>query len=456
MSAPPHPPQRVAVVGSGLAGLLSAHLLARDGRQRYAVTIYESGRSFSLDAASVSIPNATHSTPDRVDLPMRAFAGGYYHNLRALYDYLGIRYHPQPFLFDFATSAAHGPRDTSYFAHASNLHQLAPRPATVGRTTYIAELAYLVVSYVWFLLCCLLVSPGRGETLHHYLQRTRMPRHFVSGYLLPLMSSVTTCPHTALLDFPASDIVGYKRGTHGAPHYCVSQGVGQVQHRLARDIPFQLNASVTAVEPSDKGVRLSWIRSSGADRKTHKEYFDKVILAVSPDVVSHIFQPLQHHLSQIPTAVVESIVHTDVRVLGHADPRRTGRPETQLIHLHTSTGAVRQTESHHVQPCGAIVTTCPFSPIDPACVIRVSKFTRVLRSPKSQQVVNAIFSNHTAPCPDKSVPLWKNGDDNIWLAGGWCWDGMVLLEGCVVSAVRVAHALGVEVPWRHDDRALQT
>ena len=42
---------------------------------------------------------------------------------------------------------------------------------------------------------------------------------------------------------------------------------------------------------------------------------------------------------------------------------------------------------------------------------------------------------------------WKNGDGGVWLAGAWCWDGMVLLEGCVISAMRVARALDVNVPW---------
>jgi hypothetical protein len=74
----------------------------------------------------------------------------------------------------------------------------------------------------------------------------------------------------------------------------------------------------------------------------------------------------------------------------------------------------------------------------------------VLRSPESQRIVNAIFGAESRSCIDeKSVPLWRNGDDNVWLAGGWCWDGMVLLEGCVVSAMRVADAFDVEVPWRH-------
>ena len=121
----------------------------------------------------------------------------------------------------------------------------------------------------------------------------------------------------------------------------------------------------------------------------------------------------------------------------------------QLIHLNTLTEGSHKTESHHVQPCGAIVTTCPFSSIHESHVTHSAKFTRVLRSSQSQRIVNAIFGN-TQECysDEKSVPLWRSGNDGVFLVGGWCWDGMVLLEGCVVSAMRVADTLGVDVPWR--------
>lgn len=49
---------------------------------------------------------------------------------------------------------------------------------------------------------------------------------------------------------------------------------------------------------------------------------------------------------------------------------------------------------------------------------------------------------------EKKDLSWRNGDGNVWLVGAWCWDGMVLLEGCVVSAMRVASDLGVDVSWR--------
>lgn len=432
---------KVAVVGSGMAGLVTAHLLQQDHRQRFSVKVFESGNTLSLDSASVSVSNAARTSSDRVDLPMRAFAGGFYNNLRSMYDYLGIQYRSQPFVFEFARSRS------PYFTHASNLHQLPARPNGVGTISYLLETAYLAVCYVYFSICCFFIAPQQGETVQAYFERTWIPEHFATYYVLPLISSVTTCPHESLLAFPASDLTEYKRRTHRAPHYTVSQGVRAAQDRLAKGIQYELNAAITAVEPGEKGVQLSW---TGPDGQIRTETFDKVILAVAPDVVGQVFEPLRHYMERIPTTVVESVVHTDEGVL-NVGRKETAKPESaaQLIHLNTITQGRHQTESHHVQPGGAIVTTCPFSSLDKSHIKHSAKFTRVLRSPNSQRIVNAIFGYTQEHSGDeKSVPLWRNGDDSVYLVGGWCWDGMVLLEGCVVSAMRVADALGVDVPWR--------
>jgi predicted NAD/FAD-binding protein len=380
---------------------------------------------------------------------MRAFAGGFYNNLKKLYDHLEIPYHAQPFLFEFAEAQkSSSTQYSSYFVHASSLHQLPPRPSTVGIIQYLLEVLYLAACYIWFSSCCFLMGPYSGETLHHYLERTRTPQRFVTYYLLPLISSVTTCPHEALLNFPASDVTEYKRRTHMAPHYTVATGVHTVQKRLARGIEYELGAFVKAVEPQEKGVKLSWQKDGEALRT---EYFDRIILAVAPDIVSQIFEPLRYHMARMPTTIVESTVHSDRSVLVEANGLRNTFENrgAQWICLRTSTDGTTKTESHHVQPSSAIVTTCPYTRLDPSLVLHSAKFTRVLRNPESQKIVNAVFGEHQRAFGDeKSVPQWRSGDDNVWLAGGWCWDGMVLLEGCVVSAMRIARAFDVEIPWQ--------
>lgn len=229
----------------------------------------------------------------------------------------------------------------------------------------------------------------------------------------------------------------------------MSEGVRAAQDRLAKGIQYELNAVVVAVEPREKGVRLSW-KIAGGQQQTKD--FDKVVLAVAPDVVGKVFEPLRHYMARIPTAIVESVVHTDDSVLNLGHERKQAdlaAGNAQLIHLNTSTSNKHKTESHHIQPCGAIVTTCPFNSLEESRVTHSARFTRVLRSPQSQRIVNAIFGD-TQECDsdEKAVPLWRNGDDNVYLVGGWCWDGMVLLEGCVVSAMRVADALDIKIPWK--------
>ncbi|RMZ81205.1 hypothetical protein DV737_g2701, partial [Chaetothyriales sp. CBS 132003] len=269
-------PIRVAVVGSGLAGLVTAYLLQQDVQSRYA------GSVLSLDSASVSVPGRNQYLPDRIDVPMRAFAGGYYNNLKAMYEYLGAEYQAQRFLYSFSKKVV-----------------------------------------------------------------TTAQEDYNAGSILP------------------------------------------------------------------KGKWLSYFVHSSNLHLTKDELFDRAVLAVSPDVVAKIFSPLQHDMAQIPTVSVESIVHTDEGSLGGelgrlVISRQENIPEsnTRLLHnddaqtIYFCTSVVeghRRTEAVHIQPSGALVTTCPFSQIDRAQVIKSSRFTRVLRTPKSRRITNDIFGDGNQP-----------------------------------------------------------
>ena len=412
---------------------------------------------------------------------MRTFASDYYSHLRDMYDYLAIAYRPQRFLYAFSEFSDYR-SEREYFVHSSNNHAIPPiRPQGLELGWWIVELVYLATWYLIFTFCCFFVKPYPSnsaktlycESLGHYLGRIRLPEYFTSRYLLPLMSSVATCTHPMLLAFPANDVIDYKKKTHRVQHYTISGGVREVQHKLSKGLDIRLCARVLEVKSLDQShflpnnLLLSWTNSEeSSPGLVNTEMFDAVVMAVSPDAVGRMFEPLRDRMDQIPVTTVESTVHTvgsdsSVKRDDYRWPRgQTAEPENsnaQMIYLRSFPGSA--TESKHIHPSGATMTTSPLSPNSPANCIKRVRFTRVLRTPASRQIVNDIFT-HRSPSSPKHVSLsekdvardWRNGDGGLWLAGAWCWDGMVLLEGCVVSAERAAHGFGVRVPWKaHDD-----
>ncbi|KAF9878400.1 hypothetical protein CkaCkLH20_03892 [Colletotrichum karsti] len=481
-------PLRVAVVGTGLAGLTTAYLLQNDERQRYAVTLFEQAESLSFDSASVAVRDERSGDVERIDLPMRALAGGYYQNVMGMYDHLGIPYHPVRFLFSFVKALPPRKHDPTvgktgggnlegaggvpgeYFVHASNLHQIPPWPGSRGMVSHFVEILYLIVCQFWFTVACFLVRPitegcDRAESLAEYLERIWLPRRYVTHYLLPLISSVSTCSHAELLAFPASDVVIYKKMSHGQQHYTVCGGVHQVESRLARGMrDVRLGARVVEVASTTSGkVRITWQSTRDGNGSVLEDEFDRVILAVSPDVAGKIFKPLSKTLGKIPTIRVESSIlrpastaASDVFSVTEdvGDGPKTcahhkgSTMPSQAICLRTDFGKEARTEALHTMPGGTVVSTCSLNPAAEAKrVLRTARFTRTLRTVESRAVIQAIMKSDGKT--DKKTEAddgaaWVNGEDNVWLTGAWCWDGMVLLEGCLISAMRIADDFGVQ------------
>jgi hypothetical protein len=411
----------------------------------------------SLDSASLTIPtdDINYSEKHRVDLPMRAFADGYYTYLKRMYDYFGVQYGSPRFIYTLSSSPqAASNRIRPYFIHSSNNHQVPPlRPESLSWGSWLLELAYLAVCYYWFTACCFLVRPKAteaDETFRQYLERIMLPGYYVEKYVLPLMSSVTTCPHDALLNFPAIDLIEYEKRTFRQPHYTIVGGVRTIQTHLSKGQKTRFLSTVTAVQNVGAKTKVAW-----RDEKTGQPdsaLFDHVIMAVTPDVVGSIFPPLRKAMAAVPTVQVPTVVHFDSARLDDCNQSVQGRipcdrngKVSQPIHMCSNTNA---TESTHEHASSVFITTSPIVPINPDKILHSVTFTRVLRTPESRQLLCRIFGEQAPGYSTEKAPkCWQNGDGNIWLAGGWCWDGMVMLEGCIFSAMRVADSLGVDVPW---------
>ncbi|KAF7595457.1 hypothetical protein BBP40_006079 [Aspergillus hancockii] len=451
------PKKTVAVIGSGMAGLVTAYLIQQDRKRRYSVEVFEMQDQLSLDSASHTITSEDNRTY-RVDVPMRAFDDGFHNNLKLMYDHLGVQYTSPKFIYPLSTiSATDGKKMSPHFIHSSSNHQVPPiRPEGCGFVEWVLRTLYLALCYFWFTACCFLVEPNlattanEDESLRQYLERIQLPRYFTRKYLLPLMSSVTTCSHDELLDFPAIDAVDYARRTYRKSHYTVIGGIQNVQTKISSEQSVRLGAVVSKVENIGSKVQVIWTDSKS--KEVQSKQFDHVVMAVTPNVVGAIYEPLRKIMGSIPVNRGESVVHSDTSTIprcGQSLRKFSAKAQqsldpTQILHICSNSSA---TEAIHEHPCSVLVTSFPIAPIDPSKVIHRARLTRVLRTPESRKIVNQIFAGKFDHSTQEKEKLWYNGTGNVWLAGAWCWDGMVLLEGCVVSAMRVAASLDVEVPW---------
>ncbi|KAI1936804.1 hypothetical protein LOZ58_002366 [Ophidiomyces ophidiicola] len=470
--------QSVAVVGTGMAGLVVAYLLRQDKHMGFDVQVFEVQDQLSLDSASITVPAKHGALTTRVDQPMRTFDRGFYPNLTAMYDFLDVRCHTERFLFSFARLPQQGSKDSQcsvepkpYFIHSSNNHRIPPvQPQACGFWTWAWETAYLALCLTWLTICFFFVSPHEStsvggklkncESFGQYLRRIWIPAYFTERYLLPVLASMSTCTHAEMLNFPAKDVIDYKQRSLNSSHIRVSGGVSEVQKKLCQGLSVHFGCRVTSIIPAGSGVKVSWESSSSESLSNvpKQKYFDHVVLAVPPNAVGSIFTPLKSELSHIPTATVESIIHTDLPAASQQSSNAIYQMDLtpdppNWIHFRSSQNL---TETIHEDPTSSvIVTNFPSTPIDPSKVLSRTYFTRTLRTPQSREIVNRIFSCKSQPLQAavshekglKALGKFVNGDGNVWLVGSWCWDGMVLLEGCVVSAMRVAQALGVKVPW---------
>lgn len=437
----------------------------------------------------MTIKNEKTDAAERIDIPPRSFCRGYYENLCRMYDHLGVPFQRIQLIWVFAKASAAALSQVpspeaaqempgSYFVYGKRLHEmLLVSPHFWGGSLHsILQTFYLALCHIWFFAACFLFQPltiqpetyldvksapkefANCESLRQYLERVRLPQTYVLYYLLPVLSIICSCSHAEMLDFPASDVTSFMKGSFLQKTYVARGGINRVQSTLAQGIQdVRLETRVTKVDRVADGVLIRHESTQDATRSASEEVFDRVVLAVSPNVAAAIFNPSKPMLSVIPTAPVTStvvaplssglsLVHEKNHVPSGECSYRRGDAQVMAFRTTLSDG-VAQTETLHYLDGGLIVRTSPVgNPPELKGTLDTSRFTRTLRTTESRGMVQRVMGTSKSALAETGE--WVNGRDNVWIVGSWCWDGMVLLEGCVVSAMRVARDLGVDVPWQ--------
>lgn len=302
MESPTVSPVKVAIVGSGLAGLSAAYYLCKENQKRlhrgegalFEVHLFEKAATLGMDSASISVP-VKDGNVARVDVPMRSFQEAYYSNLVKLYREIGVVFRPAHFTYSFSTirtptkaesttmTTTERPQLTTTLLYngRSGLKGVSrpitpSNPGCVRNTlpllaqlaTFVISTFFLLINYLRLLFLSIphrIWAPSRTERLDEWMRRTTPKswisrklglddswRRFIGEVIVPLFSCVCTATMEDVWTMPVEEVLDYIYLGLFTPNYVALQGVQDVVARLAAPLDphhIHLSSTITSITP---------------------------------------------------------------------------------------------------------------------------------------------------------------------------------------------------------------
>jgi predicted NAD/FAD-binding protein len=413
---------RIAVVGSGIAGLSAAWLLSRV----HEVVLFEADARLGghTDTHAVDVDGQSL----QVDTGFIVHNPAHYPLLTRLFDELGVASQPTTMSFSVQDAAS----GLEY--NATDLDGLFCQRRNLASPRFWGMLRDL--SRFYREAPALLDHPGEGPSLGDYLQAHGYGAAFRDQHLIPMASALWSSPAAGILGFPAKYLVQFMANHQmlqisGRPAWRVVQGGSRryIEALAARwRVQVRVSSPVRGVRRDAQGVELTL--DAGSER------FDQVVLACHSDQALALLQDAsdaEHAvLGAIPYQANDTVLHTDASLL----PRRRKAWAAWNAYL-PADPAQACTVSYCMNLLQGLPVATPLvvslnrsQDIDPARVL----VRRAYHHP--------VYSHASVAAQARKQEI--QGQRGTWFAGAyWGWG---FHEDGIRSGVEVARALGVDWP----------
>lgn len=301
----PAQPQSIAVIGTGIAGMSAAWMIAR----HHAVTVFE--KNWRLGGHSNTVEAPTGDGPVPVDTGFIVFNDRNYPNLVALFDHLGVDTSDSD--MSFAASIDNGALEYS----GTDLNGLIGQRRNVFNLRYWRMIRDILRFYRE---APELLRENSGAvddiSLGDYLARHKYSAAFIADHLLPMGAAIWSTKASDMLAYPARAFVRFF-DSHGLltltdrPQWkSVISGSWSYVEKLTASYRDSIRLGAGAVR-----VRRDGEKVIVTDEQGHTQTFDHVVIAAHADEALKMLEDPDGN----EQSILGAFQYTDNRAILHKD-----------------------------------------------------------------------------------------------------------------------------------------
>jgi predicted NAD/FAD-binding protein len=437
--------EQIGVIGSGIAGLASAWLLAG----RHQVTLIERNDYIGGHTHTITVDDKGHPLP--VDTGFIVYNEANYPLLVRLFDRLGVATREG----DMSFAASIGPGEIEY--SGDSLKTLFAQPKNLFSPAHLGMLAD-ILRFNRRCRQCLDSGGFDGLSLGAFLQRERLGDPFRDRYLLPMAAAIWSCPTHTMMDFPIESLARFfanhglinilkrplwRTVVGGSQSYVTKiiadLGAENLLHDPAVRVR-RLDAAPDQAAPDQKLQGVEVTLASGATRR-----FDRVVLACHADealrLIDHPSEAERRLLDCFRYQPNQTYLHTDIRLM----------PRLRSVWASWNYLAARQQDGRQAVSVTYWMNRLQGLASDTDYLVSLNPLT----PPRPETCIAEMVYHHPVfdqRAMDAQRDLHRlQGQRGLWFCGSYF--GYGFHEDALRAAVEMVTRMGIDTAWLTGTRA---